>query len=132
MKPCSRSYQDAGGQHELVILAKRQQIAVRLYLQPQRAASPGSSVPLWWGSVLPAPAPAACLGVVQMRTLHHTADPTRLRHAAAPQKPASLAEALIHEPREVYEPAGQLPRTWSQPRYSHHELRRFCHTGNAE
>jgi hypothetical protein len=48
-KPCSRSYQDGGGQHELVILAKHHVEAVALYLQPQRAAFPDSSVPLWWG-----------------------------------------------------------------------------------
>jgi hypothetical protein len=79
-KPCSRGYQGAGGRHRQMILAKSQKIAVRLYLQPQRAASPGSSVPLWWGSVLPAPAPAACLGVVQEATLHLAEprpDPTR-------------------------------------------------------
>jgi hypothetical protein len=39
-KPCSRGYQDAGGRHELVILAKHHVEAVALYLQPQRAAFP--------------------------------------------------------------------------------------------
>jgi hypothetical protein len=39
-KPCSRSYQDAAGQHAQSILAKSHVLDVRLYLQPQRAAFP--------------------------------------------------------------------------------------------
>jgi hypothetical protein len=64
-----------------MILAKSQKIAVRLYLQPQRAASLGSSVPLWWGSVVQTPAPAACLGQYRQRpSTPGAADPCR--HAA--------------------------------------------------
>ena len=48
-KPCSRGYQGAAGRHEQMILAESQGIDVRLTLQPQRAAFPSSSVPLWWG-----------------------------------------------------------------------------------
>jgi hypothetical protein len=86
-KPCSRGYQDAGGQHARMILAGSQKIAVRLYLQPQRAAFRPSSVPLWSGVGVCRTGPRGMSGAVQGATLHHTRDLTRLRHAAAPQKP---------------------------------------------
>jgi hypothetical protein len=62
-KPCSRGYQGAGGRHAQMILGKSQEIAVRLYLQPQRAAFPcvlGAAVV--GGSVLVAPAPRGMSG----------------------------------------------------------------------
>jgi hypothetical protein len=83
-KPCSRGYQGAAGRHEQMILAESQGIDVRLTLQPQRAASPGSSVPLWWGVGVDAPAPRGMSGAVQGATLHHTGALTALRHATAP------------------------------------------------
>jgi hypothetical protein len=64
-----------------------------------------SSVPLWWGSVLPAPAPAACLGVLQEATLHQTGGLTR---SDTPLKPRSPSEPYVLEPRELYEPAYRL------------------------
>ena len=82
-KPCSRGYQDAGGRHELMILAKHHGLDVALYLQPQRAAFPdvvGAAVV--GGPVSQHRPPAACLGAVQGATLHHTRASTWLRHAA--------------------------------------------------
>src|SRR4051812_20669658 len=105
-KPCSRSYQDAGGQHALMILAKHQGIVVRLYPQPQRGRLPSVSgaavVRGRWGKHRPL---AACLGVVQAVTLHPSGALTPLRHAAEPQKARSLTQVLSHDPRELYEAA---------------------------
>jgi hypothetical protein len=65
-----------------MILGKSQKIAVRLYLQPQWAASPGSPVPLWSGVGVGRTGPRGMSGDVQGATLPQTEALTPLRHAA--------------------------------------------------
>jgi hypothetical protein len=67
-----------------MILGKSQKIAVRLYLQPQRAAFPHSPVPLWWGVGVDSTGPRGMSGVVQAVTLHPSGALTSLRHASEP------------------------------------------------
>jgi|SRR4051794_34374345 hypothetical protein len=92
----------------MLILAKRREIAVRLYLQPQRAAFRVVGAAVVGDRCLPHRSPAACLGVLQGATLHQAGALTPLRHAAQPQKARSLAEVLSHDARELYEPACRL------------------------
>jgi hypothetical protein len=115
VKPCSRAYRGGGGRHARMILANRHGLDVRLYSQPQRAAFPSLSVPLWWGSVLVALAPAACLGVLQEAALPLIGALTPLRHAAEPRKPRAPRSRSLTSHASCTNRPVRCGSTWSHP-----------------
>jgi hypothetical protein len=99
-----------------MILAKSHVLDVRLYLQPQRAAFPGfARCRCGRGSVLTAPAPAACLGVLQEATLHLIGAAT---HSDTPRGPRNQDRSLSWSTTTLAS-CTHLPvrcsATWSQP-----------------